>query len=424
MNEFQTPATVDQLFQEMIENAPDLLDNYPTLDDALEQLDSQPQPCDRQPGEPLDRYRWFQIYLTLPPPRRHKRVAEIVGLRPNTRRIAKAAHQWRWQERLTASDRPDNGFPALRNEWRAQLLRETAYIAHFSGLEDTSHALSAAAIADLDQAAARKRLGPLIQYQRALLNLMEPRRKEKDVTLNINESRLHGMVLDRRVVIADKLFRLQYEAAFGPTDWPYDPITDGPNRQPEEDPPETELWSQQPGETDQHFHWFRIYLSLQFFQSTAQVAAMAGIRQKSTLAKIASKWNWQDRAAAFDACHANDPLARVELRLHLLHDKAFESHLRGLLDATRALETAAIGRLVQAKARQHLSPLLHRQRSFLQSFWRQYQAIEGKSADEHRQLHLASLVEKKAVQMLRDEEADERENKILERLYGSKDDKE
>ena len=424
MNEIQTPATVDQLFQEMIENTPELLDNYPTLDDALEQLDSQPQPCDRQPGEPLESYRWFQIYLTLPPPRRHIRVAEIVGLRPNTRRIAKAARQWRWQERLTASARPDNGFPALRNEWRAQLLREIAYIAHFTGLEDTSRALSAAAIADLDQAAARKQLGPLIQYQRALLNLMEPRRKKKDLTLNINESRLHDMVLDRRMAISTKLATMELEATFGPIEWGYDPVTDGPNRQSEEDPPETKLWRRQPEEPEQHFHWFRIYLSLQFFQSTAQVAAMAGIRQKSALARAAGKWNWQERAAAFDACHAGEPLARIELQLHLLHDKAYEAHLSGLLDATRALETAAIGRLVPAEARQHLSPLLRRQRSFLQSFWRQYQATEGKSADEHRQLHLASQVEKKAVQMLRDEEADEREIEILKRIYGSEDDKE
>ncbi len=406
MNEIQTPATVD----------------FPTLDDALEQLDSQPQPCDRQPGEPLDRYRWFQIYLTLPPPRTHKRVAEIVGLRPNTRLIAKAARQWRWQERLTASDRPGNGFAALRNEWRAQLLRETAYIAHFTGLEDTSCSLSAAAIPDLDQAAARKQLGPLIQYQRALLNLMEPRRKEKDVTLNINESRLHDMVLDRRLEIATKLASMEIEATLGPVEWEYDPVTDGPNRQSVEDPPETKLWRRQPGEPDQHFHWFRIYLSLQFFQSTAQVAAMAGIRRQSTLARAAGKWNWQERAAAFDASHVGEPLARIELRLHLLHDKAYEAHLSGLLDATRALETAAIGRLVQAKARQHLSPLLRRQRSFLQSFWRQYQAIEGKSVDEHRQLHVASLVEKKAVQMLREEE--EEDEVKLKRVYGSKDDKE
>ena len=171
--------------------SPELID-LPTLDDAIEQIDSQPQPCERQPGEPLDRYRWFQIYLTLPPPRRHASVAEIAGLRPRTRLIAKASSQWRWQERLAASDRPENGFPALQREWRTQLLRETAYKAQFTGLDDTSRALSGAAIGELDRAEARKHLGPLIQYQRGLLPLMEPRRQEKDVALKINEHRLQA----------------------------------------------------------------------------------------------------------------------------------------------------------------------------------------------------------------------------------------
>ena len=313
--------------------------------------------------------------------------------------------------------------PALRKEWRAQLLREAAYMAQFTGMEDTSRALAGAAIGKLDRAAARRQLGPLIQYQRGLLPLIEPRRKE-NVAPKINESRLHGMVLDRRLKIAGKLTKLQYEAIFGPTEWPYDPITDGPNLQSEEDLSATKLWRQQPGEPDQHFYWFQIYLSLMFFQSTAQVANMAGIRQESTVARIARKWNWQERAAAFDAYHAGDPLARVELQLHLLHDKAFEAHLRGLLDSTRALETAEIGSLDMATARQYLSPLLRRQRSFLQSFWRQYEAIDGKSADEHRDLLLASLVDKKAIQMLREEEEDERKNGNLKRAYGSKDDEE
>ena len=398
--------------------------DLPTLDDAIELINTQPQPCDRQPGEPLDRYRWFQIYLTLPSPRRHASVARIAGLRPNTRLIAKASSQWRWQERLAASDRPDNGFPALQREWRTQLLRETAYIGQFTGLEDTSRALSGAAIGEMDRAGARKHLGTLIQYQRGLLPLMEPRRKEKDVTLKINEHRLQGMVLDRRLEIADKLTRMQYEALFGPTEWGYDPITDGPNRPTEQEPPETKLWRQQPAESDQHFYWFQVYLSLMFFQSTAQVAKMAGIRRKSTLSSIARKWTWQERAAAFDAYHARDPLARIKLQLHLLHDKAFDAHLHGLLDATRAIEIAEIGSLDREKARQNLSPLLRRQRSFLQSFWRQYDAIAGKSPDEHRDLLLASLVEEKAIQRLRDEEEEERINGNLKRAYGSSDDAE
>ncbi len=406
MNDLQTPETTD---------------DFPTLEDALAQLSSRSQPCERQPGEPLERYRWFQIYVTLPPPRPYKRVARIAGLRPHTRLIAKASSQWRWKERIAEADIPQNGFPALQKEWRAQLLREAAYRAQFTGLEETSHALAAAAIDKLAPAAARRSLGPLFQYQRALLSLTEPRHKQ-NVAPKISEKRLHNMVLDRRLVIADKLVRMQMEAVFGPIEWEYDPIIDGPKQQNEEDLGETQPWRQQPGEPDQNFYWFRIYLSLNFLQSIAQVANMAGIRRKSTLARIARKWSWPERAAAFDARRANDPLARFQLRLHLLHDKAFEAHLSGLLDVTGAIDTAAIGSMDKAKARRILSPLLRRQSSFLQSFWRQYEAVEGKSADEHRDLLVASLVEEKAIQRFR--EGEEESRRHIELVYGSEDDEE
>ncbi len=396
-------------------------DAYPTLDDAIEQVNSRSQPCERQPGEPFEHYRWFQIFVTLPPPRRHASVAEIAGLRPNTRLIARAAKQWRWSERLAEADRQKNQFLALQYEWREQLLREIAYIAHFTGLQDTSRALARAEIGKLDRAAARRNLASLFQHLRALLSQIEPRRKE-NAALKINERRLHGMVLNRRVVIADKLTRMQMEAFFGPIEWEYDPFTDGPKRPSEEDLSETELWRRQPAEPDQHYYWFQCFLSLQFFQSTAQVAKLVGVRNKSALTKAARKWNWQERAAAFDAHHAGDPLARVQLRLQLLHDKAYEAHLQGLLDATSAIEIAGIGSLGRAEARRRLPLLLRRQRSLLQSFWRQHEAIAGKSVDDHRDLLLAALVEKKAIQMLREEE--ESEDVMLKLLYGPKDDEE
>ena len=109
---------------------------------------------------------------------------------------------------------------------------------------------------------------------------------------------------------------------------------------PEEgDPAEPEPWHQQPGEPDNHFRLFQIYLSLMFLQSTAQVAEMAKVNAKSTLDKIARKWSWQARAAAFDAHHDDQPLARAELQNRLLLDKAFTAHLHGLLDTARALQT-------------------------------------------------------------------------------------
>lgn len=393
-------------------------DNYPTLDDAIKQVNSRSQPCERQPGEPLEQYRWFQIFVTLPPPRRHAGVAEIAGLRPNTRLIARAARQWRWPERIADADRQENEFLALQYEWREQLLREIAYMAHFTGLQDTSRALARAEIAKLDRAAARRDLPSLFQHLRGLLSHIEPRRKE-NAALKINERRLHGMVLHKRLLIASKRFRMQYEAVFGPQEWGYDPIVDGPKRRTEEDHSGTQLWRRQPEEPEQQFYWFQIFLSLQFFQSTAQVAKMAGIRTKAALAKTARKWNWQERAAAFDAHHAGDPLARVLLRLRLLHDKAYQAHLQGLLDATSAVEIAGIGSLGRAEARRSLTTLLRRQRSLLQSFWRQHEAIAGKSVDDHRDLLLAALVDKKAIQMLREEE--EEGSVMLDLLYGSED---
>lgn len=417
MNNTQIQDLVDKSAPELSEFDIDWV-NFPTLDDAIEQVNSRSQPCERQPGEPLEQYRWFQIFTTLPSPRLHKRVAEVAGLRPNTRLIARASRQWRWPERIAEAARQQNELLALRVEWREQLLREIAYIAHFTGLQDTSRALDRAEISKLDRAAARRNLPSLFQYQRGLLSQIEPRRKE-NAALKINERRLQGMVLDRRVVIADKLFKLEWEAAFGPSEFEYDPITDGPKRQSEQDPSETELWRRQPEESDQHYYWFQIFLSLQFLQSTAQVSRMAGISTKTALAKTARKWNWQERAAAFDAHHAGDPLARVQLRLRLLHDKTFEAHLKGLLDASSAIERAGIGSMDQSTARRSLKPLLRHQSSLLQSFWRQHEAIAGKSVDDHRDLLLAALVDKKAIQMLREEKE---EGNVMLKLLNPLDD--
>ena len=37
----------------------------------------QPQPWDRQPGEPVDHYHWFKVYLTRPLPRKVAQVAKL-----------------------------------------------------------------------------------------------------------------------------------------------------------------------------------------------------------------------------------------------------------------------------------------------------------------------------------------------------------
>ena len=155
----------------------------------------QPYPWERQPGEPLDRYRWFQVYLTLPPPRPFKTVTRIVGLKPGSRLVARAARSWRWQERAAASDSPQDGCLALQVEWRNQLIREAAYLARFVSLQDSNRALSVAAIGKMDRVAARRNLAGLFRHQQGLLRLIAPLLTSED--LNIDEEWLEELVGER-----------------------------------------------------------------------------------------------------------------------------------------------------------------------------------------------------------------------------------
>lgn len=375
-------------------------------------------PWERQPGEPLDRYRWYQVYLTLPPPRRFKTVTRIVGLKPGSRLVARAARDWRWQERAASASR-EAGFIPHQQEWRNLLLDEVAYVARFNGLAETSRALAGAALGELDRVKARRHLGPLMQYQRGLLRLLAIPKKE-DVRLEIHPEKLRWMVSDRAIEIRgerhdnDPVVR----KIWGPL------ATEDTKDAPEEEPAGPEPWLQQPGEPDNCFYWFRLYLSLMFFQSTRQVAAMINMNRGTTLAKIARKWHWQERAAAFDAHYADRPFARTQLQLDLFSDKAFEAHLHGLLDSTKALKTAEIDRLDRAKARRLLTPLFHRQRSLLQFSWRQSEVFYSESPDERRQHLLVPLVDKLATELVDEGEADPEEARMMELIWGGDDDEE
>ncbi|MCZ0938930.1 MAG: hypothetical protein OXJ55_09860 [Caldilineaceae bacterium] len=389
-------------------------DNHSTT--AAAGPDRQPHPWERQPDERLDRYRWFQVYLTLPLPRTFKSVTHIVGLKPGSRLVARAARDWRWKER-TASAAKEPAFLPHQQQWRNLLLDELAYIARFNGLAETSRALAGAALGQLDRVQARRRLGPLIQYQRGLLRLLATPKKE-DVNLDIHPDKLRWMVSDRAIEIRGERFNQDpvVRELWGPS--AAEDTEDAPAEEP------AEPWHQQPGEQDNCFYWFRIYLSLMFFQSTAQVAAMANTARHAALAKIARKWHWQERAAAFDAHNADRPFARTQLQLDLFSDKAFEAHLHGLLESTRALKTAEIDRLDRAKARRLLTPLFHRQRSLLQFFWRQSEVFYSESPDERRQHLLLPLVEKLATEMVDEEEADPEHLRMMKLIWGGDDDEE
>ena len=154
-----------------------------------------PKPWEQQPGEPLDRFRWFQIYVTLPVPRVFARVAQAVGMNPRSSWVSKTAREWRWKERAEALDAQRAAQLAVQSEWRNHLLREIAFEAQFQGLEETNRALGAAAVGEMDRAEARKYLGPLSQHQRGLLRLIMHEKETGE--LQIDEEQLELLVEQR-----------------------------------------------------------------------------------------------------------------------------------------------------------------------------------------------------------------------------------
>ena len=404
---------------------------YPGEEPAGE-IESEPEPWEQQPDEPLDRYRWFQIYLTLPPPRNLTSVAQTAGLSPGSRLVAKAGCQWSWKERAAACDDQGTAFYSLLTDWRSQLLNELAYVARFSGLNDTGRALADAATATMDRAELCKHLGTLIRRQRGLLSLITPMKEAGE--LDFDEKELYWTIVERAREIGaewvepvlQKIYReVEPDTANEPDSSGSqrpdaalnDPQTDIHQDPGPDVPAEIIPWEQQPEETAKHFYQFRIYLSLMFLQSTWQVARMAGIDGETTLAKIARKWTWQERAAAFQAHLADQPFARDELQHQILQDKAYESHLHGLLQSNRALEKADIGRLDCATTRKLLPLLAGRQRDLLQQVSRINEASNRKSRHERRDVRLAGQVEERALQMAT--EGWYESNEVLQKLYGN-----
>lgn len=394
------------------------MNNNATDSSENDEYRPEPQPWEQQPGEPLDRYRWFQLYYTHPRPRTFTGVTQLLALRPGSRLVSRAAKDWRWKERAAAADRRYAGSLALQFEWRSLLLGEIAYRNRFITLEDTSRALAGAAVGELDRVKARKLLGPLLRHQQGLLRLLEPKKRDREA--EIDEEELKPLIWERASEIAMEDLQSILNKVYG-VEQP-EAGSDGRNAPEEDDHSETEPWHQQPGEPDNHFRLLQIYLSLMLLQSTAQVAVMAKFSAKSTLDKIARKWSWQARAAAFDAHLDDQPLARAELQNRLLLDKAFTAHLHGLLDTARALQTAEIGRLTRSRARNAFSALSRQHRNILQSILSQQDIVGGKITEERRKIRIAAIVEKEANRP--GEELDPRELEMLERIYGKGDENE
>lgn len=385
-----------------------------------------PEPWEQQPGEPLEHFRWLQIYLARPLPRDLAGVAQTLGLPPAGRLVARACRRWNWEDRAAACDKHGAAFSALQRDWRAQLLNELAYIARFTSLQDTGRALAGAAAAKQDRAGLRKQLGPLLRRQRDLLNLVAPIQEVKEP--DFDEKKLRTTILERAREIKEAWYRPMVEAMYrlGVHDpaketeaefWRrYDALVEEIEGDNNQDPGREILpWERQPAEPAAHYYLFRIYLSLMILQSTRQVARMARAGRETTLARIARKWTWKERAAAFEASLADQPHARSELQRQFLLDKAYELRLDGLLHTNRALEKAGIGRLDRATASQLLPLLSGHQRSLLQQISRIDAAAERNSLDQRRDVRLAALIEEKALQMATDSlyEAE----RITETLY-------
>jgi len=403
---------------------------HPDLEQDGE-IERKPQPWEQQLDEPLDQYRWFQICLTRPQPRNLSGVAQTAGLPRHSKLVAKAHNQWNWEERAAACDKQGIALSGLLRDWRRQLLNEVAYVTRFIGLQDNARALANAGIANMDRDEARKHLGILDRRQRGLLSLITPIKEIKES--DVDEQELHWMIQERAREIRwewdepllSATYRGDFDAAFDKEfdkvdiqlfEELFEKVLAEAMREPEPDGPAEILpWERQPAEPAEQFYLFRIYLSLMFLQSFRQVTRMTRAVGETTLARIARKWAWQERAVAFDAHLAREPLARYDLQHQLLQDKAYESTLDGLLQSTSALEKAEIGRLDRAGARKFLPLLARSQRSLLQQVSRMDAAAERQSLKERRDVRLAALVEERALQKATEDW--NKPDEILEKFY-------
>lgn len=177
----------------------------------------EPKPWEQQPGEPLDLYGWFKVYLILPLPRSLARVAQFANMKPRSGWISKVARKWGWRERAEAFDVERAQSLAVLSEQRSQLLKDVAFNAQFQGLHLTGRALENSAIGEMDRDEARRYLSPLFQRQRGLLRLTTPRKK-KTGKIKINEKRLEGLVMNRAIEIREERIMPLINEIYGTTD--------------------------------------------------------------------------------------------------------------------------------------------------------------------------------------------------------------
>lgn len=187
---------------------------------------------------------------------------------------------------------------------------------------------------------------------------------------------------------------------------------------PEQNPQdghEPKPWEQQPGEPPDYYGWFKVYLTLPLPRSPARVAQFANMNPRSGwISKIARKWGWKERAAAFDADDAQRFAVQSELRSQLLKDVAFNAQYQGLHLTGRALENAAIGEMDRDEARRYLSPLFQHKRGLLRLMTPRKEKTGKVKINENQ---LDRLIMERAIEI-----REERLQPLLDEIYGTTDD--
>ena len=99
-------------------------------------------------------------------------------------------------------------------------------------------------------------------------------------------------------------------------------------------------WDRQPGEPEDCYYWFRLYLTQPIPRKVAQVARLIGTNSERTyLSKIARQWRWEERAICFDADKAQQIVIQAEMREQLLLDQLFDAQFQACSTQPRPSRT-------------------------------------------------------------------------------------
>ena len=176
-------------------------------------------------------------------------------------------------------------------------------------------------------------------------------------------------------------------------------------------------WDREPGEPEDCYYWFRIYLAQPIPRKVAQVARLIGTNSdRSYLSQIARDWRWKERAVFADADKAQQIVNQAEMREQLLLDQLFDAQFQGLLDTTQAIQNAELDRMDRDEARGHLAQLARHQRGLLRIVLQQSEQAAESSQEERNEARLAQLVEERALAMY--EEGERESEELLKLIWG------